>query len=475
MLKRVLEAFRFFISIFLTEIGVSYLVLLRDMCFYFGMSRPIETLRLSQLLPAVKEVFDQIPDWRKDAASALSYPLTDVLMSGLAMMLVQDPSMLAFQRRLEERKRGNNLETIFLVNDVPKASQFRRLLDPLDPALVQEAFRPCLQRLQKTRLWSEYRVLGGRYAVLFDGFEFFRSNKQGCDHCLEYRHRDGRIDYAHQVLAATLAHPTAKKPIPLLLEEIRREDGATKQDCEYNAATRLIPKIAKQHSGLDLVFVGDGLFSKAPIVKLIKKSKASFILVAKPADHVFLEENLCGLRKCGGVTRLEVKLSNGRKRVYEWACELELNGSTEEKVNWFSVVETSSNGKRLYINSWVSDIKPTRKNIEELVEVGRHRWQIENQVFDVLKNHGYNLEHNFGHGEKNLAFIFVILNFLAYTLHQLISLSDRLFQAAVEKSGTKHRIWDEIRVLLTHFVWGSWEALLEHMLDYRNDTGFNSG
>jgi len=210
-------------------------------------------------------------------------------------------------------------------------------------------------------------------------------------------------------------------------------------------------------------------------VELIKDSNASFILVAKPADHVFLEENLRGLRECGGVTRLEVKLSNGRKRVYEWACELELNGSTEEKVNWFSIIETASSGKRLYINSWVSDIKPTKRNIEELVEVGRHRWQIENQAFDVLKNHGYNLEHNFGHGEKNLAFIFVILNFLAYTLHQLISLSDRLFQAAVEKMGTKHKIWDEIRVLLNHFVWGNWEALLEHMLDYHDDTGFNSG
>ena len=72
------------------------------------MSRPIETLRLSQLLPVVREVFDQIPDWRQEAATALSYPLTDVLMSGLAMMLVQDPSMLEFQRRLEERRRGNN-------------------------------------------------------------------------------------------------------------------------------------------------------------------------------------------------------------------------------------------------------------------------------------------------------------------------------------------------------------------------------
>jgi len=60
-------------------------------------------------------------------------------------------------------------------------------------------------------------------------------------------------------------------------------------------------------------------------------------------------------------------------------------------------------------------------------------------------------------------------------LHQLISLSDRLFQAVTEKNGSKYRAWDEIRVLLNHFVWGSWEALLEHMLDLRDDTGYDSG
>lgn|GEM_PF-6696193 len=58
------------------------------------------------------------------------------------------------------------------------------------------------------------------------------------------------MDYAHQVLAATLAHPTAKRPIPLLFEEICREDGKKKQDCELNAAKRLIPRLVKQHCHL---------------------------------------------------------------------------------------------------------------------------------------------------------------------------------------------------------------------------------
>jgi len=81
-------------------------------------------------------------------------------------------------------------------------------------------------------------------------------------------------------------------------------------------------------------------------------------------------------------------------------------------VNWFSVIETTSKGKRVYINSWVSNVKPSRKNIEELVEVGRHRWQIENQAFDVLKNHGYNLEHNFGHRNAE----YLLLRFFSFEI-----------------------------------------------------------
>ena len=154
---------------------------------------------------------------------------------------------------------------------------------------------------------------------------------------------------------------------------------------------------------------------------------------------------------------------------------MELNGSTDVKVHWFSFTEIGPKGNVVYKNSWVTDILPTQNNIQELVEVGRHRWQIENQAFDVLKNHGYHLEHNFGHGNEHLAFIFIILNFLAYLIHQLLALADPLFQAAMEFVGGEFKLWKDIRVLLSHFVWGSWDALLEHILDYRDDTGWESG
>lgn len=283
------------------------------------------------------------------------------------------------------------------------------------------------------------------------------------------------MDYAHQVLAATLAHPTAKRPIPLLLEEIRREDGSEKQGCESNAAKRLIPKLIKCHPHLDLIIVADGLFSKEPMIKLTQSSGASYIFVAKPTDHKTLEENLESLRRSGGLERLEFFDDDGTHHCYEWVLGVDLTASGEVVTNWFSYTHSKANGRVIYRNSWVTNLVPTRANIKELVDVGRQRWQIENQAFNVLKNHGHHLEHNFGHGEKTLSFNFVILNFLAYLVHQLISLSDKMFQAAMEKAGSKYRLWDDIRVLLNHFVWGSWEALIEHILELREDTGFDTG
>ncbi|MFZ4802550.1 MAG: hypothetical protein ACOYLR_11425 [Chlorobium sp.] len=439
------------------------------------MSKTIQSLQLNRLLPAIRNDFSNTSEIRSTDASDFQYPLADVLMSGLAMMFLQDPSLLEFQRRLEERRRNNNLKTIFGVENVPKETQFRDILDSADPSEVQLPFKTLIHALQQTRLWSKFRVLDGRYAVLMDGFEFFRSDKCGCKHCLENKHKDGRVDYAHKCLAVTLAHPTIKLPIPILLEEIKQEDGKVKQDCEFNAAKRVIPALAKFYPHLDMIIIGDGLFSKTPMVLEALNAGLSYIFVAKPSDHTTLEKDLAGLRTCEGVEKLEIKASDGTKLVYEWAKNIELNGSSDQKTNWFGYTEISAKGQIIYRNSWVTNIKPTRKNIQELVEVGRHRWQIENQAFNVLKNHGHHLEHNFGHGKNNLAFIFIVLNFLAYMLHQILRLADKLLVAVQERMGTRYRLWDDIRVLFNHFVWGSWDALLEHMLDYRDDTGLESG
>ena len=48
------------------------------------------------------------------------------------------------------------------------------------------------------------------------------------------------------------------------------------------------------------------------------------------------------------------------------------------------------------------------QNVSEIVTAGRARWKVENEGNNVLKTKGYHLQHNFGHGQNNLAELGVI-------------------------------------------------------------------
>jgi hypothetical protein len=49
-------------------------------------------------------------------------------MSGIAMMFFQDPSILQFQKRLEEGIHNNNLKTLFQVESIPKDTQMKQVM-----------------------------------------------------------------------------------------------------------------------------------------------------------------------------------------------------------------------------------------------------------------------------------------------------------------------------------------------------------
>jgi len=99
-----------------------------------------------------------------------------------------------------------------------------------------------------------------------------------------------------------------------------------------------------------------------------------------------------------------------------------------------------------------------------LVRIGRCRWKIENEVFNTLKNQGYHIEHNYGHGEKHLSFNFFLLNLLAFFMHQIFELTDSLYIAVRKKCGSKQAMWEKLRSALALLIFDSWELLLQRIL-----------
>lgn len=120
--------------------------------------------------------------------------------------------------------------------------------------------------------------------------------------------------------------------------------------------------------------------------------------------------------------------------------------------------------KIVYKGSWVTDHVIDESSIKTLVNTARCRWKNENEIFNVMKNHGYCMEHNFGHGKKNLCFNNYLLTLLAFFFHQIFELTDNLYKANRKKFGSKKHMWETLRSYIKIIVFDTWEALLEFAL-----------
>lgn len=381
-------------------------------------------------------------------------------MSGFAMMYFQDPSLLQFQRRMEEANQQNNLRNMFDVDVIPGDTQLRDQLDNSPSDKLEEVFSDFFRQLQRAKQLENYQFMPGKYLITLDGSGYFSSHKINCPSCLVTTPKKGPPRYHHQILQAALVHPDCKQVIPLAPEPIRNTDGKDKQDCEINASKRILKKIRQTHPKLGIIIVGDGLYSKQPFIECLKEAGFSFILVAKPDDHKIMMEWVCEQEQLGEFSHWEYTDQKGRTHQYRWINKVPLNGN--EKTCWVNYFEYSLivKGKRTYHNSWITGIEVDRGNVKQLVKGGRARWKIENEGFNTLKNQGYHLEHNFGHGKKNLSMNFFLLNLLAFFMHQIFELTDLLYQKCRAKFSARIEYWNQLRCTFRILIFKSWEEML---------------
>lgn len=419
-------------------------------------------LSFSSLRKMISTRLQSIQEQRQ--ANKIKHSIHDIFMSGFAMMYFQDPSMLQFQKRLEDGIHNNNLKTLFQVQSIPKDSQIKDVIDEVASSELEPIFEDFFSAIQRGKHLDQYRFLEDSYLISMDGSGYFSSDKISCPGCLRKESKKGKIRYEHQIVQAALMHPDMREVIPLAPEVIKNTDGNKKQDCEIEAGKRLIKKIRKTHPKLKIIIVADSLHSKQAFIEETKVDRMSYILVAKAEDHKLLMEWVNEQRQLKEVSRIEVKDQKDRIHVYEWINEVPLNGNKDTLwVNYFEywIIDKE---KTTYHNSWVTDIRINEQNVRELVRGGRCRWKIENETFNTLKNQGYYIEHNYGHGEKHLSMNFFLLNLLAFFMHQIFELTDILYQQCRVKFGSKRNLWECLRNVIRVLIFPDWKTLLQRVL-----------
>lgn len=421
-------------------------------------------LNADALFNTVRTGFGKIEDHRNHNAT-ISF--TDALMSGFAMFSLKDPSLLQFDNR--RYWCAHNVQTIYGIGSIPCDSSMREILDGVDPNDLRPIFKNIFAQLQRGKALEKFVYMDDCYLLSLDGTGYFSSPVRHSPACMKkVNKKTGEVTgYYLQMLGASIVHPDRKEVIPLCPEPIMQQDGATKNDCERNAAKRFLADLRREHPHLPLIVVEDGISSNTPHIRDLEKHNLHYILGAKEGDHKFLFNYVNEAAAQGETTDVTVKdeINPDILHCFSYINDAPLNKSNQDMlVNFIEYWQVNiKTGKTLHF-CWVTDFTVNEENMFKIMRAGRARWKIENETFNTLKNQGYNFGHNYGLGKKNLSMVFVMLMMLAFLVDQVQQLCCALFNALWEKLKSKRSLWDDIRSMCRFIKVDSMESLYRGIL-----------
>jgi hypothetical protein len=425
-------------------------------------------VRLEAMLASLRLSLEAIPEHR--TGSNIQYQIVDAGLSAFSVFCLQSPSFLAHQRQMRKQQGRDNATSLFGIESIPSDGQIRNLLDPVDPGLLREPFWDIYALVQASGHLDGYRQVAGTLLCSMDGTWYFSSERIHCDQCTVYEQGD-RTTYAHMVLAAVVSAPGQPHILALEPEFIVPQDGHDKQDCEQQAIKRWLARNAVRFEDWWVTILTDDLHSHQPLCELLLENKFHFVLTAKPESHETLYQEIDLLTKVQGAHQTKtIRRWTGRRHEqwrYHWVSHLPLRtGKGALRVNWCEVtVVRESTGEQLYHNAWITSHELTAETVEEVADAGRSRWKVENEGFNVLKNQGYEFEHNFGHGQKHLSSVLLTMLFLAFLFHSVLHLTWPTYQAIRQALGARRNFFNDLRALTRYAYFPGWDDMLALMAE----------
>lgn len=441
------------------------------------MCRKPKKVKLEECLDVLHDEFNKFQDPR----AFCKFPLHDILMSSYAIFALKFPSLLSFERAMEEDYRPHNIRELFKVTDIPSDTQLRDVVDVIETKNFRKLFTRLFALAQRSKLLERYEFTQIRgepyYLISADGSGYFRSDKVGCQSCNSYDNGDKKKNkkYGHNILGASLVHPDRSEVISFCPEAIITQDGVTKNDCEQNAFKRFIPNLRREHPKLNAVLALDALYATEPPIKLLFEHEYSFIIGIKETNGTVYDQVKRG-EQTGETKTHEYSYEIGdkvKKQVihrYRYRKNVHIKqdpNSTRvnfvefwEEINWEGKRGQESQKRHF---AWITDLEVNKDTIVNIMKGGRARWKIENETFNTLKNQGYHLEHNYGHGKNYLSVNFIMMMFLAFLIDQLQQASCQSFKKAVTRWKTRGQVWKEMAGQFQYLPFKTWDQFFGHL------------
>ncbi|WP_139905464.1 transposase family protein [Clostridium thermarum] len=291
------------------------------------------------------------------------------------------------------------------LEEIPHYDTINNFLKELEASELEKIRDYMIRELFRKRSLEKYRLMDRYWCIAIDGSQLFSFNEKHCDHCLkkEYKNKEtGEVEktvYYHTVLEAKLV--LGDMVFSVLTEFVENEtESVSKQDCEINAAKRLMKKLKYKFRKLNICLLGDSLYACEPIYQLCDEYNWKFIFRFKEGRAKTLWKEIEIIK---GLENNEVNsnFTLGKQqfiRNLTYINEVSYKNRFINTVDFTETVYTksndSSNSDPITKNFvFVTNIKTTKENALKIVAAGRSRWKIENEGFNNQKNIRYDIEH----------------------------------------------------------------------------------
>ena len=248
--------------------------------------------------------FHELRDWIAEMddprnPSYITYQQTDLNYLAILKNVCSQHSM----REMEENfNKENCIRTLRLMSgngklkEMPHYDTLNYYLERLSPECLSELRKKMIVSLIRGKQFNRNRLLGKYWRVILDGTGLFYFKEKHCDNCLctEKQLADGKKIklYYHKVLEAKIVLSDSIV-ISLGTEFIENEkEDVSKQDCEINAAKRLMEKIKKDYPRLPICMQGDALYAAETIMQLCRENYHwEYLFTQKATRQKLLDES----------------------------------------------------------------------------------------------------------------------------------------------------------------------------------------
>jgi hypothetical protein len=411
--------------------------------------------------PRLTDYFQEIDDFRQ--AGKVKYCSGIMMWMGVLERIAGFKSNNEFEGTLQtatETEGNLSLLGSILIDELPSIDGFCYFFQHLNPVELHKVICKMFRVLERKKFMKKLMTKDGYLLLAIDGVQTF-STKREIGHVV-FRNHEGDDKTYHQYFLEAKIVSENGTVISLDTECVENPtEKFDKQDCEHNAAIRLLERIGREHPHLKFWILGDGLYCNSVIMDICHSNEWKFSFTFKGetkypkllgeinAEYNFSQRmNNCRRRlKKSKNTELYIEL--------HWCNDLkyDLGNNGERSINYLAgKIIRVKNGVEKVVTTFsflVSEVTCEADAFRKFMNC-RRRWKIENEGFNFQKNNILYIGHNFssrGYAGQN----FYLLAQIAHTIIQLATLTDIAGQVRRQITGETDKLSQSLKTIFRTF------------------------